>query len=351
MEELEKIKAWLESENKDYNEGVQLLSLHTKNRVLINTLSRKENNWNREKLIYELSKLVADLPTEEAGQGEANPKKSNVILVVGENHEAIIKQIAEATGQQVELIKLALEDLLKGDFERVKEMGLIVQEIDSKLFVKAGGFSHFFLKNDELIAQILLFLQAVLEKIANESPSLEKPTKAAEHFEDVYPKIPTPEAEQKVEGLAPAKSSALEEIVAEQSRIYTEKAQLSNTLADLGDSNEEISRAQRKMVVDQILALEEKYNALAEKKKLIEAGQVPAEPAVEAAPEKTLDKSELLQRRNNLRSNLTKAKNALAAKPDDVNKQVKVAKLSAELEELEIQLKLRSSCSFIPPSC
>lgn len=45
----------------DYQLGIRLLEANTKNRQLVNFLARKENANNREKLVYELGKLV-DVP-------------------------------------------------------------------------------------------------------------------------------------------------------------------------------------------------------------------------------------------------------------------------------------------------
>lgn len=45
----------------DYQLGIRLLEANTKNRQLVNFLARKENTNNKEKLVYELGKLV-DVP-------------------------------------------------------------------------------------------------------------------------------------------------------------------------------------------------------------------------------------------------------------------------------------------------
>jgi hypothetical protein len=58
MTTIEKINAWLESEDKNYQEGLALASEVITNRMLLNTLHRKENVLNRDKLNYELSKAA-----------------------------------------------------------------------------------------------------------------------------------------------------------------------------------------------------------------------------------------------------------------------------------------------------
>jgi hypothetical protein len=53
---MENIKKWLASEQKDYFEGVSLLSKVTKNRVLVNFLMKRESPSNLARLTYQLSK-------------------------------------------------------------------------------------------------------------------------------------------------------------------------------------------------------------------------------------------------------------------------------------------------------
>ncbi len=55
---MEEIKNWLESEEKDYQQGILLLTKYGRNRVLANILSRKQNNANQQKLTYELGKIA-----------------------------------------------------------------------------------------------------------------------------------------------------------------------------------------------------------------------------------------------------------------------------------------------------
>jgi hypothetical protein len=64
MEQLqEKIASWLENPERDYNEGIGLLSTVSKNKNLLRALSRSESKYNKEKLMHELSKFAtADPP-------------------------------------------------------------------------------------------------------------------------------------------------------------------------------------------------------------------------------------------------------------------------------------------------
>ena len=54
----DKIEAWLQAEQKDFFEGIQLLSQVTRNRNLIFVLSKKQNARNLDKINYELSKYL-----------------------------------------------------------------------------------------------------------------------------------------------------------------------------------------------------------------------------------------------------------------------------------------------------
>lgn len=54
---LEQIYNYLQSP-KDYHQGIYLLSTFSKNGLLCQSLARKENTYNKQKLIYELQKLL-----------------------------------------------------------------------------------------------------------------------------------------------------------------------------------------------------------------------------------------------------------------------------------------------------
>lgn len=56
MEQLQKIKTWLENNNRDFFEGIGLLSQVCRNKTLIRNLSRSQSRYNFEKLINELKK-------------------------------------------------------------------------------------------------------------------------------------------------------------------------------------------------------------------------------------------------------------------------------------------------------
>lgn len=150
-------------------------------------------------------------------------------------------------------------------------------------------------------------------------------------------------------------------------RLYNERCQLSNRLADGGPSEPEL--------VGQILSLQNQYNALAEKRRrVVEGGQAPAAvadqlgiapeqapastqavdqaaealageaaPAPEQAtePTPTPDRAELVKQRNTMRSNLSKAKKkALEAKTEEKRSEYeqKAGKLEVELGVLNMQL-------------
>lgn len=59
----DKIEAWIQAENKDFHEGLQLLTQVTRNRNLIFTLSKKQNAQNLDKINYELSKYLGQIYT------------------------------------------------------------------------------------------------------------------------------------------------------------------------------------------------------------------------------------------------------------------------------------------------
>ncbi len=123
------------------------------------------------------------------------------------------------------------------------------------------------------------------------------------------------------------------------SKVYNQRCQLSNSLADLAEG-------EGPGVVAQILSLEQQYNALAEKRRRMLAGDVV--PAPTPAPETeqpttapVVDRAELVKQRGNLRSNLSKAKKSAAeAKSEEKRSEYaqKAGKLEVELSVVEMQL-------------
>lgn len=69
------IKAWLKKPDADYSKGIQIFSELSKNKFLINQLSRKDTVSNRQKLSYEIAKLsgVDAAPAAPKKKKEFNP--------------------------------------------------------------------------------------------------------------------------------------------------------------------------------------------------------------------------------------------------------------------------------------
>jgi hypothetical protein len=146
--------------------------------------------------------------------------------------------------------------------------------------------------------------------------------------------ISEPETAAAPEPLSLDAQAAVATLTQRMQQVHNQRCQLSNTLAGLPE-------ADGPRVVAEILALQEQYNELAGQRQRLQAGgAVPAEPATPAktgAP--VVDRAALLQQRGNLRSQVSKARKVTEAKPDDQLKVEKLAKLLAELEELELQIK------------
>ena len=249
---LENIIAWLEAgATADYQAGVLLLQEHGSNRSLVNLLLRKESASHREKLRYELVKVVA------------GGRLSEVAEVL--NHFA----------------------------------SHFAQDVQSAV-------------PSPVIAQETAPMPGFASKVA---PLAEQPAPDA-----------VPEA---VRGEVDAITELMQ-------GLYNQRCQLSNSLADLPEGD-------CPCVVGDILSLQNQYNALAEKRRRLIAGEAvaPAQPAVEAAP--VLDRAQLAKDRQNLRSNISKAKGKLAKATSETKKtelEQKIAQLGVELAHLDMQLAL-----------
>lgn len=136
----------------------------------------------------------------------------------------------------------------------------------------------------------------------------------------------------------------LDELTQRMGKLHNQRVQLSNSLADL-------SEAEVPAVVAQILTLQEQYNELAQQRGNVVAGEptAPEQPAPEAptpgseqAAAPSIDRAELMKKRNGLRSNLSKAKKkAEESKTEEKRSEYaqKAAKLAVELDQVELQLK------------
>lgn len=145
-----------------------------------------------------------------------------------------------------------------------------------------------------------------------------------------------PEPDQVPDELRPQ----LDELTQLMSRVYNQRCQLSNSLAELSEND-------GLCVVAEILSLEQQYNAFAQKRRNLVAGE-PTAPEQSAPTAETLtpgvdiDRAELMKKRNGLRSNLSKArKSAEAAKTEEKRSEYaqKAAKLEIEISVIEMQLK------------
>lgn len=58
----EDVKKWIDDPNRNFWDGMSILSELTSNKTLIRNLSRKENKYNKEKLFNEIKKLRKNLP-------------------------------------------------------------------------------------------------------------------------------------------------------------------------------------------------------------------------------------------------------------------------------------------------
>lgn len=152
------------------------------------------------------------------------------------------------------------------------------------------------------------------------------------------PKQPAPEhVPAAVQGLG-------DELTQLISRLHNQRVQLSNSLATLDP-------AEGPQVAGELLILQNQYNALAEKRRRVAAGEqqpaaeqpapAPAAPGIEPEAAAPIDRAALLQQRANLRSNISKSKGkAQNSKTEEKRSEhaQKVAQWEVELSTLKMQL-------------
>ncbi|MDB5270243.1 MAG: hypothetical protein JWP58_3283 [Hymenobacter sp.] len=177
-------------------------------------------------------------------------------------------------------------------------------------------------------------LQDVSEVLSHFSEAVQGATSAAQQLGIAPDQAPAfaEAVEQAVVVLSAEATAAVAELTQRMQQAYNQRCQLSNSLADLAE-------ADGPRVVAEILKLQEEYNDLSGQRQRLMAGQaLEAAPAAEAAAP-VADRAALIVKRGNLRSQVSKAKKAADAKPEDQLKAEKLAKLQAELEEVELLIK------------
>jgi hypothetical protein len=296
---LEQVITWLEAgEAADYRAGVLLLQDHGHNRSLVNLLLKKESAANREKLVYELVKLgcggrMGDV--KEVMSHFAQAVRSAVPVPAPEDEPV---EVPEA------LALLSIEELEN-----------LQQRVTSELNALPIGTDAFKTKLREHYT-VRTRLRQLRETLSENQ-----------------------EAAAEVIQLSAEARAEIDSLTLLMQQVYNQRCQLSNSLAELPE-------ADGPQVVAEVLRLQEEYNALSEKRRRLTTGQpVEQEPAPASAdapagePAPVVDRAKLIEERGNLRSRVSKAKKAADAKPDDQLKAEKLAKLQAELEVLEMQIK------------
>lgn len=157
-EKIVPVKEWLENKEADYNEGVGLLSKFSKNRMLIQSLSRKE--W-REKLVYELTKIlrVTTNPQSVAAFKERNKEMEDA-------GEAIVNATALGVGVDRLLVmkegKALLHEELPEELQPLHAYNLIAYKKARTLHEKLKLMVD---KTDEERAPIVEDLNAIMDQI------------------------------------------------------------------------------------------------------------------------------------------------------------------------------------------
>jgi len=133
----------------------------------------------------------------------------------------------------------------------------------------------------------------------------------------------------------------IEEIKQNQGQLFRQKSKLANQLVDMVCKNTgNDQQGERKAIIDQIKELKNKYNSLAEQIRHWEkTGELPNLYEKPKNQLSQLDKSELLQRRNNTRANISKQRKLIHKHQHEPAKLVKyenkLEQLKAELKEIE----------------
>ncbi|MVN79321.1 hypothetical protein GO988_23560 [Hymenobacter sp. HMF4947] len=187
-------------------------------------------------------------------------------------------------------------------------------------------------------------LEEVAEVINHFAQAVEGAVTPVQQIADVLVEAHRPQltegfaAQPAPEHVPEAMQPQLGDLTERMSKLYNQRCQLSNTLADLSD--EEGPR-----VVAEILDLQNQYNVLAEQRRRLAAGDpVNEQPAPAPAGEQSaapLDRAALVQQRNTLRSRLSKArKGATEAKTEAKRSEhaQKAGMLEVELSTVEMQL-------------
>lgn len=323
------ISNWLNSD-RNYEDGVYLYEKYGKNPQLKRLFPGHQQRYEK-KLAYELGKVigigfcekpedcsplanpavpVAPLPLADGDHSQADGKEQAERAEIAEEQAEEKAEKAEAASDQAEENADRAEneaDRAEEQADRAEEQAEFAEEQANRAEEQAERAEDFAGKLETATATI----GAIAKGEAVDSAT--------------YPPV-------------------INRIIAESSRLFNERAMLKKQQNAVPDENTDENKARRKELIGQIddisVRLEVLYQA---KAAYLEGGQMPEEkvlfpPDQEAIAEET-DKAKLLQKRNNLRSQVTRARNMLEYQTQSKGKTLNPMPKCPKRTELEKRIK------------
>lgn len=130
---MKEVFQWLQSENKDYNKGVELLAAHCSNKFLVNTFQKSSAQFSLEKLIVELKKVIG-MPIADIAMNKPIPVMHFEIDTTPIKEVKIVTDPVNPPTDPIQLLGIEIPKIIQNAKEIYSGLRTKIREIDNTLF-------------------------------------------------------------------------------------------------------------------------------------------------------------------------------------------------------------------------
>jgi hypothetical protein len=130
---MKEVFQWLQSENKDYNKGVELLAAHCSNKFLVNTFQKSSAQFSMDKLIVELKKVIG-MPIADIAMNKPIPVMNFGIESTLIKEVKIITDPVDPPTGPIQTLGIEIPKIIKDAKEIYSGLRNKIREIDNTLF-------------------------------------------------------------------------------------------------------------------------------------------------------------------------------------------------------------------------
>lgn len=130
---MKEVFQWLQSENKDYNKGVELLAAHCSNKFLVNSFQKSSAQFSLEKLIVELKKVIG-MPIADIAMNKPIPVMHFEIVTTPIKEVKIVTDPVNPPTDPIQLLGIEIPKIIQDAKKIYSGLRNKIREIDNTLF-------------------------------------------------------------------------------------------------------------------------------------------------------------------------------------------------------------------------